>query len=210
MDWFGIKRRKKEKEKRLEEARREKELQTKISIRRTLNNMRVQSAKLETFKKDYIDKARKAALTGNKQTYGLAKSGLKLCLSKQKFLDAMIANFEIALQMNEMNKIVNEFIGSMNLISNEMKGITSTIDITKAQAAYERALANNEGQYEALDAFLKEAEGSIESYSGSETDVSDEELDRLIHTQAVDSESELDDEIEQKITALRQKMNQEE
>lgn len=210
-DLFGLKKKKAEKEALIkqaaEEAKKEKEIQTKISIRRTLNNMKSQSAKLDTFKKDYIEKARKAVLINNKQNYNLAKQALRLCLSKQRFLDSMISNFEIALQMNEMNKVINEFVGGMNLISEEMKGITSSIDITKAQAAYEKALANNEGQYEALDAFLKEAEGSIESFNGNDTDVSDDELDKLINNQAVDSESELDDELDQKINALRQKMN---
>lgn len=189
------------------EAKKQAELQVKISIRKTLNNMKLQSLKLETFKQDYIEKARNAVLIGNNQTYNLAKSGLKLCLSKQKFLDSMVANFEIALQMNEMNKIINEFVGGMNTISNQMKGITSSIDIVKAQAAYENALANNEGQYEALDAFLKEAEQSIEAFNGSEVDVSDDELDKLINNQAVDTETEIDDSIEEKIAAIRKKMN---
>ena len=119
----------------------------------------------------------------------------------------MIANFEIALQMNEMNKVINEFVSGMNLISEEMKGITSSIDITKAQAAYDKALANNESQYEALDAFLKEAEGSIEAFNGNDADVSEDELDKLINNEAVDSESDMDDEIDQKINAIRQKMS---
>ena len=80
-----------------------------------------------------LEKARQAALINNKQTYNLAKQGLKLCLSKQRFLDSMVANFEIALQMNEMNKVINGFVSGMNLIADEMKGVTSTIDIAKAQ-----------------------------------------------------------------------------
>lgn len=211
MDLFGMKKKKQEKEalrlKAEEEARKEREIQTKIRIRKTLNNMKTQTAKLEGFKKDYINKARNAVLINNKQTYNLAKQGLKLCLSKQRFLDSMIANFEIALQMNEMNKVINGFVDGMNLIAEDLKGVTSTIDIAKAQAAYEKALANNEGQYEALDAFLKEAESSIESFNGIEGDVSEDELDKLIHNQATDSEATMDDEIEQKIAAVRQKMN---
>lgn len=210
IDLFGIRKRKIAKQQAqaqaAEEARKEKEIQTKISIKRTLNTMKAQSSKLDSFKKDYIEKARQAALINNKQTYNLAKQGLKMCLSKQRFLDSMVANFEIALQMNEMNKVINEFITGMNIISENLKGITSTIDISKAQAAYERAIANNESQYEALDAFLKEAEGSIESFAGSNADVSDEDLDMLINNEAVDSENEIDDEIDRKIASIKQKM----
>ena len=211
MDIFGLKKKRAEKEalakQAAEEARREKEMQAKIRIKKTLNNMKSQSAKLDDFKKDYIEKARKAALINNKQTYSLAKQGLKLCLSKQKFLDSMIGNFEIALQMNEMNKLINEFVNGMNLIAEELKGVTSSIDITKAQMAYEKALANNQGQYEALDAFLAEAQSSIESFNTTDTDVSEDEIDMLINNQALDEESKFDDEIEQKIESIRKKMN---
>ena len=210
MDLFGFKKRKQEKiEKRRkeeEEKLKEKEISTKIRIRRTLNDMKLQSSKLDGFKKDYIEQARQAALINNKQTYNLAKQGLKLCLSKQRFLDSMVANFEIALQMNEMNKVINGFVSGMNLIADEMKGVTSTIDISKAQAAYEKALASNQGQYEALDAFLREAEGSIESFAGNENDVSEDELDMLINNEACDSEDSLDKEIDEKIANVRQKM----
>lgn len=208
---FGIKKRRAAKEaarKEAEEkARREKEIQTKIKIRKTLNNMKAQSSKLDDFKKDYIEKARKAVLINNKQNYNLAKQGLRLCLSKQRFLDSMISNFEIALQMNEMNKVINEFVSGMNEIAEDLKGVTTSIDISKAQAAYNDALANNEGQYEALNAFLDEAESSIESFNGNEADVSEDELDKLINNQAVDSETEIDSEIDSKINAIRQKMS---
>ena len=92
MDLFGIKKRKAAKLQAEEDARREKEIQAKIRIRKTLNSMKSQSVKLETFKKDYIDKARKAALINNKQNYNLAKQGLKLCLSKQRFLPEYLLN----------------------------------------------------------------------------------------------------------------------
>ena len=109
MDLFGTKKRKLKKMQAEEDARREKEIQAKIRIRKSLNSMKNQSVKLEGFKKDYIEKARKAALINNKPNYNLAKQGLKLCISKQRFLDSMIGNFEIALQMNEMNKVINQF-----------------------------------------------------------------------------------------------------
>lgn len=211
MDLFGIKKRKSEKlaaiNQKAAEEKAEKEIQTKIRIRKTLNNMKAQSKKLDSFKDDYIIKARNAAQINSVQTYNLAKQGLKLCLSKQKFLDNMIANFEIALQMNEMNKVINEFVSGMNIIAEDIKGVTSSIDIVKAQAAYDKALANNEGQYEALDAFLKEAESSIESFNGNVADVSDDEIDSLINNLAVDNETSIDKEIDQKIADVRSKMN---
>ena len=46
----------------LEAEIKEKEIQAKINIKRTLSGMKSQSQKLERFKQEYIEKARKATL----------------------------------------------------------------------------------------------------------------------------------------------------
>ena len=115
------------KKKAIEEAK-ENEMQRKLKIKKALSGMKAQSSKLDSFKEDYIVKARSALATDNKQAYKLAKQALKVCISKQKFLDNMVANFEIAIEMNEMNKVINEFVNGMNLIADEMKGINSNVD----------------------------------------------------------------------------------
>lgn len=193
-------------EKKLHEQR-ERELQIKMNIRRTLGKMKKQSSKLDDFKQDYINKAREASLKGNNQTYKLAKSGLKLCLSKQKFLDTMIGQFEISMQITDMNDIVNDFLKGINIISDQMKTVTSTIDITKAQMAYEKALTNNVGQYEALDSFLQAAVESIDNLDTFEGNVTDDEIDNLITNQVLDEESHLDLEIDEKIKVIREKIS---
>lgn len=189
------------------EAQRAKEMQARITVKRTLSSMKKQSEKLEDFKKDYIKKAREASLVGNKQTFELSKAGLKLCLTKQKFLDSMIANFELSVQVGDMNKVIGEFVDGMGIISDQMKTVTSTFDMTKAQLAYEKALTNNVSQYEALNAFLDTAAGSVDSIEGIDSDISDDEIDMLITNQVLDTECDIDKEIEAKIQDVREKLN---
>lgn len=189
-----------------ENAQREREFQAKINVRKTLSSMKKQSQKLEQFKKDYIEKARKASLSGNSQTYQLAKSGLKLCLTKQRFLDTMIANFEISMQVNEMNKVIGNFIQGIDTLSEQMAGTTSIVDMSKAQAAYDKAIADNAGQFEALDVFLSTAADSIDAFDDAGCDIGDDEIDKLILHQVMDSEDDFDKEIDDKITAIREKM----
>lgn len=211
MKLFGFKERKANKQEALRqqgiEAQREKELQARLGVKRTLASMKKQSSKLEAFKKEYIEKAREASLIGNPQTFQLAKAGLKLCLQKQKFLDSMIANFELSLQISDMNKVIGEFVDGMGIISDQMKSVTTALDMTKAQMAYETAIANNAGQYEALDAFLSTAAESVDSVEGLSDTVSDDEIDKLITHQVLDSECDLDKEIEARIQDVREKMN---
>lgn len=211
MDLFGLKKKKAEKEEALRQAaadaRKEKEIQTRISIRKRLNSFRTLSTKLDKSKGVYIAQAKNALLINDKLNYNTAKKALKLCVSKQKMVDRMTTHFEIAIEMAEMNKVINEFIGGMNLIADEIKSLSSDIDITKAQNAYAKAIANNETQMEALDAFMEEAEGSIEAFNGDDDSVSDAEIDKMINNDAADSESEAMDELDQKIDAIRQKMS---
>ena len=53
-----------------------------------------------------------------------------------------------------MNKIIGDFVQGVDIISSEMKAVTPSFDMTKAQMAFQKAMANNQGQYEALDVFL--------------------------------------------------------
>lgn len=199
---------KKKREEARKEAQRQKESITRMHIKQTLSKMKNQSSKLDEFKKTYIDQAKKAALTGNKDTYALAKTGLKICLTKQRCLDQMIMNFELSLQVADMNKIVTEFIGGINELSDQMVAVTGGVDMAKAQVAYEKALANNESQYDALDAFLTTAGESIEALNGTDTSVSDDEIDKLINIQAADTVDTMDRDIENKISQLREKIGE--
>jgi hypothetical protein len=188
------------------DLKRQAEMQARVNIKRTLNEMKTQSKKLETFKKSYIDKARQATLVGNEQTYQLAKSGLKISLAKQKFLDSMLVNFEVAMEINDMNKVIGQFVEGINIISTQMKNITSSFDMNEAQQAFDQAMANNLTQYEALDAFMTTAVNSFESMDAVGAGVSDDEIDLLISNQAVDHESAIDKEIDNKINQVRERM----
>ena len=198
----------KKREEKRRELKKQKEIQTRLHIKQALNKMKNQSNKFESFKQAYIENAKKAALTGNQETYNLAKTGLKICLSKQKCLDQMIANFELSLQVADMNKLVTDFFSGINLLSEQMQDVTCGLDMSKAQAAYEKALANNESQYDALDAFLTTTGESIEALNGSDTSVSDEEIDKLINIQAADQVDAIDHEIENKISQLRERIGE--
>ena len=98
------------------------------------------------------------------------------------------------------------FVGGMNTISEQMKDITSNFDMVKAQTAYERAIANNEGQYQALDAFLETASESIQAFDGMDSNISDAEIDCLINNEAVEAEDDIDQEIDKKINDIQARL----
>ncbi len=194
------------KKQRDDEIRRQREMQARVNIKRTLNEMKNQSKKLDQFKKNYIDRAKQAALVGNSTTYDMAKSGLKISLTKQKFLDSMIVNFEVAMEINDMNKVIGQFVDGINIISGQMKQITTSFDMSQAQNAFDTAMANNLTQYEALDAFMTTAVNSFDSMDAIGESISDDEINQLINHQAVDKESEIDKQIEQRIGQVRDRI----
>lgn len=168
--------------------------------------MKSQLAKLTPYKKTYINKAREAILVNNPQAYGLAKSGLKSLIAKQRFLETMVMNFELAVETNEMNRIIGSFVEGINVISGQLRQITSSVDMMKAQAAYDKAIANNVSQYEALQSFLETTSASFESMEVIGDNITDEEIDKLITNDAIDVESSIDQEIDNKLNSLRDKM----
>lgn len=194
-------------EKQSAENRRVREIEARMNINRILTNMKKQLATLETLKQEYIKKARKEALSGNQQSYQLAKNCLKLCLSKQRFLDGMISHFEFSLQVSDMNKVIDEFVVGMSAVADQMKTISSTVDMAKAQQAYESALSNNENQYEALNAFMASTTSSLDTFNSVDENVTDDEIDRLISMEATNAEAPIDKEIDSKLAAIREKMS---
>lgn len=191
---------------RKEQQLQQKNFELRMKIKQTLNKMKTQSNSLDNFKTSYIEKAKKASLQGDQTTYNLAKSGLKICLSKQRFLNQMITNFELSLEIADMNKVVTEFVAGVNNLGEQMQSVLGFADMASAKVAYDKALANNASQYEALEAFLNETNNSFESINDSIATVSDEEIDKLISNQAADQISGIDDEIDTKISQLREKI----
>ena len=118
----------------------------------------------------------------------------------------MIINFELSLEIADMNKLVTEFFSGINDISQQIQTVTGGLDMSKAQAAYEKALANNASQYEALESFLTETNNSFESMNDITTSVNDEEIDTLISNEAADQTENFDKEIDEKINKLKERM----
>jgi hypothetical protein len=198
--------RKERKEMKANQIKRLKEIRVKASINRSLLDLKNQSKKLGEFKTNYIEKAREALRTNNQETYSLAKSGIKLALTKQKFLDSMVANFEIAMQLNDMNEVIHSFVKGIQLITNKFRTITTSIDLLKAQESFENAVFKSANQYEVLNNFLTIASDGLKSIDFSNQPINEDEIDNLITNQTLDVESQLDTEIKKKLEQIKDKI----
>jgi hypothetical protein len=169
-----------------EEKRQEEALQVKTNAKLNLSKMSKQITRLDSFKDKYIQTAIKAKKLGDNVNYQNARSGLRLCIGKQRVLASMVSSLEIAMDTNDMNEIIGSFVEGINDLSSQMSMITSTVDFTKAQTAFNQAMAKNANQYAALDAFISTASDSIATLDVGDSGVSDKEIDTLINNAAAD------------------------
>lgn len=195
--------RKKRKE-RLEREKRERDTKAKLEIKKTLSKMKRQSTKLEKSKNEYLVKAREAKRNNNNLEYNVLKTGLKAIIKRKQSIDVMIAQFESSFMISEVNDVVGDFVSNTKVLADLMKEISSTTDITEAQLAYESAVGENLGQFEALNMFLETASDNLETMSDFGDDITDDEIDKLINSELMDEEDSIDKEIEEKLEKVRQ------
>ena len=189
------------------ESKRLKQLENKMNAKRNLAMFKKQLAKFDEYKSANIEKAKKAALIGNSQMYNAAKTSLKVCLSRQRHIESMIDTLETALQMNNMNALIGDFVKGINLMASQMQPEVSVAEMAKTQAAYQDALEKSAEQSEALESFISESTEVFDP-TVSTDNVTDEEIDKLIATEAANSVAPLDSDIDEKIASIQKKLSE--
>lgn len=184
-----------------------KEIQKKMLIRKTINEMEKQIKKLEDQKKVYIEAGKQAKQKGLTAQYNLALSGLKMTITQQRRVYEMKLNFEITSQMKDMTMMTSEFLKGMGSLSKDMMKLTKEKDFLKVQQQFTEAMTGVEVQTEMLENFMDETESSFSSGNNlSEED--SKELEDLITNEAGMGAGSVDAEIEKELAALRKKMSE--
>ena len=80
-----------------------KEVEKRMLIKRTINEMDKQIQKLEKQKQAYIEAGKQAKQRGLTAQYNLALSGLKMTIAQQRRVYEMKLNFEITSQMKRIS-----------------------------------------------------------------------------------------------------------
>lgn len=189
----------------LEIERKNREFQERMACKATLKKMHQQCDRIASSSEKYLSKAKEAYKAGDKTALELCKTQYKLTLSRQRILERMTLQFEMALDTNEMNGMVDEFVKGVSTIANQMKNTTSIADFQKATEEFNLASMNSSAQLSALNAFMEAATGGLESLDVGDSGISDKELDMLISNQAADDvvvDKEIGENIDAKIAEL--------
>ena len=183
-------------------SKRQKEMDRKMLIRRTMKSIQKYITQLQVQKNKAIESAKQAKIQGSQQQYSLAVSALRTAMGQEKKAQEMLLNFEITLQMRDLTSMTSSFLKGMSVMSVEMKKITGDMNFTKVQKQFEDAMLGVEETTENIDMMLDNTDSSFSSIATSSSNVSDEEIEKLINFQASESQIQMDTDIDSKLSEL--------
>lgn len=189
--------------------KRNKELEKRMKIRKTIIEMEKQINKLEEQKESYIKKGKEAKERGLTAQYNLALSGLKMTIAQQKRIMEMKLNFEITSQMKDMMEMTTNFLSGMQSLSKDMAGLTNQKQFAQAGQQFSEAMMGAEMQVEQIESFMDETEAAFSSHSYMSQE-ENAEIEGLMTPDIATSNSTdslSDSLIEQELEMLKKKMN---
>lgn len=189
-------------------SKQEKEMEQRMVVRKTMRSIEKYIAKLQEQKVKSVEAAKRAKLEGSKQQYSLALSGLRTAMAQEKKAKEMLLNFELTLQMRDLSKMTSEFLNGMSLMSKEMTAITKDMDFAKVQKQFEAAMAGVEQTTDNIDAMLDTTNDSFSAISSAHGDLDDAELEKLINNQLSNTDANIDNEINAKISELEKMLKE--
>ena len=182
-----------------------KEIEKKMLIKKTINTMNKQIDTLEAQKKVFIEKAKYAKKNGLESQYNLALTGYKMTLAQQKRAQEMLLNFEITAQMKDMTMMTSEFLGGMGVLSKQMAKLANNKDFVKVQKQFEVAMANVETQTQQIEVFMETSKDSFANASGVKATTDDSSVEDFIEEGTVQDEFS-DDAIDAEMEKIRKEI----
>lgn len=189
-------------------TKQQKEIEKKMLVKRTINSMNKQIARLEDQKKVFIDAAKTAKQKNLEAQFNLALSGYKMTAVQQKRAQEMLLNFEITAQMRDVTMMTTEFLRSMSTISKEMTKLADAKEFAKIQQQFEEAITAVETQTDQMDSFMEMSQESFKQAgkSKSSDDMTDAEFEKFIMEQASIDELQSED-IDKQLEEIRKKID---
>ena len=191
-------------------SKQEKNLEQKLAIKKTLNNLNKQIEELEKKKKTAIEKARVARENGLTAEYNLALSLYRASVSQQKRAREMLLNFEITNQMKDMASLTKEFLKGLSILSREMVNLTNNKDFLKVQQQFEKAITGVETQSKQLDTMMDTSEQKFAEVTNNEEAITDEDFASLVDEMSSQENEGIDDlaNIDKELENLRKKIDE--
>ena len=191
-------------------TKQQKEIQKKMLVKRTVNSMNKQIARLEEQKKVFIDAAKRAKEKNLDAQFNLALSGYRMTVQQQKRAQEMLLNFEITAQMRDVTMMTTEFLRGMSVISKEMSKLADAKEFEKIQAQFEEAIAAVETQTEQIDSFMEISQESFATAGKAKEgkDITADDFEKYI-LEASSKDEASNEDIDKEIEAWKKRVDRE-
>ena len=188
----------------------ERRIERTIQIQKTLGLFAGQIKKLKQQENAYIAAGREATRVGAPQQLELAKKALKATMAQRRRLDQQLLTLKIAVQMKEQAETHAEFAKALTGVSKAIAETFGSADMVKTQKDFEVAMVKAQSMEQRVDLFLTSAEGSMFGEPTTEGEVvSDQEIDRLVDSEAAHAEQATDTEIDKGLKAIQDELAKE-
>jgi hypothetical protein len=168
-----------------DERRIERQMKIKQGIRAIERSIQQQGK----FSEEFIKNAQNARKIGDQQQYLFIRSALKKTATIKKMLERQLLSIKNAMLIHQQAEASRTFAESMNIMAGEIGRIFGSMDMTKTQAQWEKAVAQASTMEERMELFLDSMEqGAVASSSEKSELVSDDEIDRMIQTDLLANE----------------------
>jgi len=163
-----------------EERRIERDIKVRQGIRRIEKSIREQAK----FQEEFIKNARDAKRVGDTAQYAFVRSSLKKTAAIRRMLERQLLVVKNALLVKRQAEASSDFASSMGVMSAEIGRLFGETDLTRTQAAWEKAMAQSQSMEERMTIFLDNIEGTAtRDADNADSIISDDEVDTMIEAE---------------------------
>ena len=186
-------------------SRAEKEMERKMAIRSTMNELKRCKISMEKKKDEMLRLAVRAKQSGLAREYVTAKTAMMTIMKYSQTLEAIWLRLQIAETMRDMSRASMKAVKSMGAIGKELSDIMNKTNFLKNQAAFEMGSMRMEEMMSQMESMLDSTSDLGGSYQTetSDTDWSDA-ADRLIEASMTATPTPIEQEIEELLKQMRQ------
>lgn len=188
-------------------SKEERRIERDMQIRKTLGQFARQIKTLSKNEQSYLQSAKEAKKLGASAQLELARKALRHTIIQRKRLEQQYLTLKIAADMKNQADSLAQFANAMTAVSRTIAEVFGSVDLVKTQKDFEMSMAQARSMEERIDIFLESSsESMLSEPSDAEDVISDEELDRLIESEAAHEEGKLDDEIDRGLKEIEKEL----
>lgn len=162
---------------------------------KVIDELKAQIRILEKRRDNYAEEAKKYLKQGKKEMYAAQVALMKYAIYNINLTESMLANYTIAKEMADMQNISKAFSKSIKSVLKDVVKVADSINVAKNEKLFNKALQkSNETSLELRDC-LKNNNLSFTDSVNSVSEVSDEEVYKILGADIQREEEQMDDEL---------------